>query len=158
MESVSKNSCQSCNPVQKRDTRYEIRATSDEIRIWAKRAGIHNQNPKKIKFFYNFLTLCPTTTYLFSVSSVSSVTSVAKKLCVLSGLCGEKAVLIRVHSWLQYWSWTKRAAIYNQIPKKIKKFLHSLTLYPTTTYLFSAFSAFSAVNGFFDQTRSFAPL
>jgi len=26
-------------------------------------AGIHDQNPKKIKFFYNFLTLYPTTTY-----------------------------------------------------------------------------------------------
>jgi hypothetical protein len=49
----------------------------------------------------------------------------------------------------------KRAAIHNQNPKKIKKFSPFLTLYPTTTYLFSVSSV---ANVFFDQTRIFAPL
>jgi hypothetical protein len=53
------------------DTNDKRRATAS-----AKRAGTLNQIPKKINFFYNFLTLYPTTTYLFSVTSETSVANV----------------------------------------------------------------------------------
>jgi hypothetical protein len=49
-------------------------STNDSLS--AKRAGIHNQIPKKIKKFSDSLTPYPTTTYLFSVSSVTSVANV----------------------------------------------------------------------------------
>jgi len=57
-----------------------------------------------------------------------------------------------------YAIFAKRAAIHNQNPKKIKKFSHSLTLYFTTSYLFSAFSAFSAVNLFFVPNAQLRPI
>jgi hypothetical protein len=53
--------------------------------------------------------------------------------------------------------WAKRAGIHDQIPKKIKIFSPFLTPYFTTTYLFSAFSAFSAVNPFFVPNAQLRP-
>ena len=52
----------------------------------------------------------------------------------------------------------KRAGTLDQIPKILKKFSDSLTLYFTISYIFSVFSETSVANVFFDQTRSFAPL
>ena len=54
------------------------RDTSDQRRdtASAKRAGTLDQNPKKMKIFYNFLTPYFTTSYIFSVSSVTSVANV----------------------------------------------------------------------------------
>jgi len=52
----------------------------------------------------------------------------------------------------------KRAGTLDQIPKKIKKFSNSLTLYPTTSYLFSAFSETSVANGFFVPNAQLRPI
>ncbi len=51
--------------------RYPLYAIS-----WAKRAGIHNQNPKILKKISPSLTSYFTTSYIFSVSSVLSVANV----------------------------------------------------------------------------------
>jgi len=56
----------------------KIRDTSDQRRdtASAKRAGIHNQNPKILKKFSPSLTPFPTRSYLFSVFSETSVANV----------------------------------------------------------------------------------
>jgi hypothetical protein len=54
--------------------------------------------------------------------------------------------------------WAKRAGIQKAKTEILKKFSPFLTLYFTTTYIFSVSSETSVANVFFDQTRSFAPL
>jgi len=74
----------------------------------------------------------------------------------ISAICGQNFFVFSCLGGELFW--TKRAAIYNQIPKKIKNFYNFLTLCPTTTYLFSASSAFSAVNVFFVPNAQLRPI
>ena len=78
-------------------------------------------------------------------------------LCVLCDLLWLKILRVFGASWWAIFR-TKRAAIYNQIPKKIKIFYNFLTLYPSTTYLFSVFSVFSVANVFFVPNAQLRPI